>query len=75
MVKYLPDAGWEPVVLTVDPEDASYPDLDPAMMDDVPSAIHVKRTASWDPYAAYARLMGKKKSDAVGVGFLGADHS
>ena len=75
MVKYLPDAGWEPVVLTVDPEDASSPDLDPAMMDDVPSAIHVKRTASWDPYAAYARLMGKKKSDAVGGGFLGADHS
>jgi glycosyltransferase involved in cell wall biosynthesis len=75
MVKYLPDAGWEPVVLSVDPEDASYPDLDPAMMDDVSSGIHVERTTSWDPYAAYAHLMGKKKSDAVGVGFLGADHT
>jgi len=75
MVKYLPDAGWKPVVLTLKPEDASYPDLDPAMLEDVPSGIRVERTSSWDPYAAYARLMGKDKKDAVGVGFLGADHA
>lgn len=75
MVKYLPAAGWEPVVLTVDPADAAYPDLDPAMLEDVPDDIHVERTRSWDPYAVYARMMGKKKSEAVGVGFLGADHA
>lgn len=75
MVKYLPDAGWTPVVLTVDPEQASYPDLDPGMLADVPEGVHVERTSSWDPYTMYARMMGKKKADVVGVGFLGADHA
>lgn len=75
MVKYLPDAGWMPVVLTVDPDHAAYPDLDPDMLADVPEGVHVERTASWDPYSVYARMMGKKKEDVVGVGFLGADHT
>lgn len=75
MVKYLPDAGWTPLVLTVDPDQASYPDLDPAMLSEIPEGIRVERTSSRDPYALYARLMGKKKEDVVGVGFLGADHA
>lgn len=75
MVKYLPEAGWRPLVLTVHPDQAAYPDLDPAMLTDVPEGTHVERTASWDPYSMYARMMGKKKSDVVGVGFLGADHA
>jgi glycosyltransferase involved in cell wall biosynthesis len=75
MVKYLPDAGWEPLVLTVHPDHAAYPDLDPAMLSDVPKGTLVERTRSWDPYTMYARMMGKKKSDVVGVGFLGADHA
>ena len=75
MVKYLPDAGWTPLVLTVDPEHASYPNLDPAMVSDIPPGTQVERTASRDPYALYARMMGKKKDEVVGVGFLGADHA
>ncbi|NBW94919.1 MAG: glycosyl transferase family 1, partial [Bacteroidetes bacterium] len=75
MVKYLPEAGWEPLVLTVHPDHAAYPDLDPAMLSDVPKGTLVERTRSWDPYTMYARMMGKKKSDVVGVGFLGADHA
>lgn len=75
MVKYLSSAGWEPIVLTVDPAQASYPDLDPAMLEDIPDGAHVERTRSWDPYAVYARIMGKSKNEAVGVGFLGADHT
>jgi len=75
MVKYLPEAGWEPVVLSVHPDHAAYPDLDPAMLADVPEGIRVERTRSWDPYTMYARMMGKQKSEVVGVGFLGADHA
>lgn len=75
MVKYLPAEGWEPVVLSVHPDHASWPDRDPAMLTDVPADIHVERTGAWDPYSAYARFVGKSKNDAVGVGFLGADHA
>ncbi|QXD17297.1 glycosyltransferase family 4 protein [Rhodocaloribacter litoris] len=70
-VKYLPGCGWAPVVLTVRPEDASYPALDPSLEREVPPAVPVVRTRAWDPYALYARLLGKDKSEAVGVGFTG----
>ncbi len=73
-VKYLRDFGWNPVVLTVDPKSAAYPEIDEGLLEDIPDGVTVVRTDSWDPYAAYASLTGKKKSDAVGVGFLGADH-
>jgi glycosyltransferase involved in cell wall biosynthesis len=71
-VKYLRSFGWEPTVLTVEPEYASYPDLDPELLSDIPPGVLVKRTRSRDPYSAYARWIGARKKDAVGVGFLAA---
>ena len=69
--KYLRAFGWQPTVLTVRPEAAAYPDVDPAMLDEVPSDMRVLRTGAWDPYTWYARLQGKTKKDTVGVGFVG----
>ncbi|MGI9174359.1 MAG: glycosyltransferase, partial [Rhodothermales bacterium] len=69
--KYLPHFGWEPTILTVRPEDAAYPDLDATLSRDVPPGLRVERTRAWDPYALYARLQGKVKSETVGVGFVG----
>ena len=74
-VKYLPEFGWNVTVLTVDPENAAYSDVDRQLGADVSKQTKVIRTKSWDPYSAYARLMGKSKKDAVGVGFLGAEHA
>ncbi len=68
--RYLPAFGWEPTVLTVRPDHAAYPALDESLFDDVPVDLHVFRTAAWDPYAAYARLLGKEKQETVGVGFV-----
>ncbi len=68
-VKYLPAYGWRPTVLTVDPKDAAYPSLDAGLEAEVPPEAVVRRTPAWDPYAAYARLLGKRKRDTVGVGF------
>jgi glycosyltransferase involved in cell wall biosynthesis len=67
--RYLPDHGWSPTVVTVDPAHAAWPALDESMLQEVPSAVRVVRTRSRDPYAAYARLRGQKKSESVGVGF------
>lgn len=66
--RYLPDEGWDVTVVAPDPARASYPDLDASLMDEVPSSVRVVRTRSWDPYAAYARLQGKKKEDVVATG-------
>lgn len=72
MSRYLPDFGWDVTVLTVDPDYAAYPNPDPSLLADVPPAVRVVRTRAWDPYAAYARLLGKQKADLVGVGGLKA---
>lgn len=69
-VKYLPDFGWQPTVLTVRADQASYPDLDPTLNDEVPASVQVVKTRSWDPYAFYARLQGKSRTETVGVGFV-----
>lgn len=74
VAKYLRECGWEPVVLTVDPEHAAFPDLDTELEQDIPMGLEVIRTRSWDPYAVYARLMGLRKESAVGVGFLADRH-
>ncbi|NNE34705.1 MAG: glycosyltransferase family 4 protein [Rhodothermales bacterium] len=68
--KYLPDNGWAPTVLTVDPQYASYPDLDETLAADVADDLAVIRTRSWDPYASYARILGRSKDDTVGVAFV-----
>lgn len=69
-VKYLPKYGWRATVLTVDPEFAAYPNFDPGLSGEIPDEASVLRTNARDPYAAYARMMGVQKKDAVGVGFL-----
>lgn len=68
-VRYLPDHGWEPTVVTVRADRAAWPATDPSMLAEVPDAVEVVRTHAWDPYAAYARLKGRSKADSVGVGF------
>ncbi len=72
-VKYLPEFGWRPTVLTVRPESASWPDPDPDSVADIPEDTLVERTGAWDPYALYARLLGRKKQEVISVGFTGED--
>lgn len=69
--KYLPEFGWMPTIVTVRPEHASYPDLDPDLAAEIPESVSVERTYAWDPYALYARMLRQEKQDIVSVGFLG----
>lgn len=41
---YLPSYGWEPVILTVDPQYASYPQRDESLLKKVPPAAEVITT-------------------------------
>ena len=65
-VRYLRDAGAEPVVLTV--EAGAYATLDPALAADVPDGVRVVRTRALDPFGLYGRLTGRSRRDAVTVG-------
>ena len=64
-VKYLPEWGWRPVVLTV--QQGAYPAHDPSLADEVPPQAMVHRTSSLDPHSLYARLTGRPDDD-VDVG-------
>jgi glycosyltransferase involved in cell wall biosynthesis len=60
--KYLPKYGWEPVILTVDPEFASYPALDHSLEKEIPAGIKVHRTRATD----WFRIYGKSKVPSAG---------
>ena len=60
-VKYLPDYGYEPVVLTVKEENASYAQTDRSLLNEVDPKLSVFRTPSFEPYALYLKLSGKKE--------------
>lgn len=66
-VKYLPDYGIEPIVLTVEPEYASYPVVDKSLVNELPPNLKVYNTKSNEPFNYYKKISGK--SDIPHAGF------
>ena len=60
--KYLPAYGWEPVVLTVDPDYAAYPAFDHSLSEDIPGSVKVVKTRATD----WFRVYGKSKVPSAG---------
>jgi hypothetical protein len=56
-VKYLPEFGWRPVVLTV--EDGDYPARDESLLKEIPPHVTVYRTRILEPYRLYRQLTGR----------------
>ena len=63
--KYLPEFGWEPVILTVDPEYAAYPVTDNSLAAELPLSVKVHRTPAIDYFSIYK----KDKSKIPSAGF------
>jgi glycosyltransferase involved in cell wall biosynthesis len=63
--KYLPEFGWEPIILTVDPEYAAYPVTDFSLNDDIPTSLKVFTT----PATNYFSIYKKDKSRIPSAGF------
>lgn len=59
--KYLPSFGVEPVILTVDPRQASYAQRDESLELEVPPGIRVFRTKTFEFYNIYKFISGKKE--------------
>ena len=63
--KYLPESGWEPLILTVAPEFAAYPVKDNSLMQDLPSSIRVFTTRATN----YFRIYNKDQTRIPSAGF------
>ena len=59
-VKYLPEFGILPYVVTVKTDQASYPSIDESLGMDVPQQAKVYRTDTFEPFGIYSKLLGKK---------------
>ena len=68
--KYLPALGWEPVILTVDPEYAAYPAIDLSLSKEISSSLTVHRTRATD----WFRFYNKDKSKIPSAGFATNDN-
>lgn len=58
--KYLPEFGIEPIILTVDPKYASYPQRDESLEKDIHPDLKVFKTKSFEPLNILSGLFGKK---------------
>lgn len=63
--KYLPEFGWDPIILTVDQAYAAYPVTDYSLTDDLPSSVKVFTT----PATNYFDIYRKDKSKIPSAGF------
>lgn len=61
-VKYLPQFGWEPIVLTVENPDS--PVDDASLADDIHEGTKVYRTKSLEPFELYKKFIGKKSDSS-----------
>jgi glycosyltransferase involved in cell wall biosynthesis len=65
--KYLPSFGWQPVILTVDPDYATYPAIDISLEAEISRDIAVFRTEATD----YFKYYRKDKTKVPYAGFAG----
>lgn len=56
--KYLPEFGWEPIIITV--ANGSYPYYDESLLKELSPDLRVYRTDTFEPFELYNLLRGKK---------------
>ena len=67
-VKYFRDFGIEPIVLTIDPDFATYPNYDYTLLDEIPHGIEIHKTKAKSPFGIYSKV---RKKEVPKVGFAG----
>ncbi len=56
--KYLPEFGWDPIIVTV--ANGSYPYYDESLLKEISHSLKVYRTKTFEPFEFYNMLKGKK---------------
>jgi glycosyltransferase involved in cell wall biosynthesis len=70
-IQYLPECGWNPIVLTV--ANGDFPARDESLMAKIPSDVHVERTEIYEPYTLYRKLTGKPANTPIDVNVIKKD--
>jgi len=69
--KYLPEFGWQPIVLTV--KNGEYPAIDNSLQDDIPSICKVYKTFSLEPNMFYKKFTGMAVDEKIPTALLAAE--
>jgi len=67
--KYLPEFGWQPIILTV--KNGEYPAIDESLVNDVNPDCIIYKTGSIEPNFAYKKFTGMASDSSVPVAILG----
>lgn len=67
-VKYFREFGIEPIVLTIDPAFATFPNYDYSLSKEIPEGIEIHTTQASSPFELYKKV---RKKDAPQAGFSG----
>jgi len=72
-VKYLPEFGWEPVILTV--ENGDYPAIDESLCTEIPGGLHIYKTRTLEPFKAFRKVTGKSSDQVIPTFILNSNGS
>ena len=70
-IKYLPEFGYKPHVLTV--SNGDFPARDESLLSEIPKDCEVFRSHIFEPYDLYRFLTGRKKGTAIDVNVIKKD--
>jgi len=62
-IKYLPEFGWDPLVLTV--KDGEYPAIDNSLMADIPENCQVYESGTIEFFSLFKRLTGRQQKEKI----------
>ena len=66
--KYLPEFGWQPIILTV--QNGEYPAHDESLFADIPKECKVYKTPAIEPFSLYKKFTGMNSDEAIPVAIL-----
>jgi len=66
--KYLPEFGWQPIILTV--KNGEYPAHDESLFSDIPKECKVYKTPAIEPFSLYKKFTGMSSDEAIPVAAL-----
>jgi glycosyltransferase involved in cell wall biosynthesis len=72
-VRYLPEFGIQPVVLSA--RNADYPIFDYTLMDQIPPHVNVYRSFIFEPYSLYRRLTARQREESTDIATLSFSES
>lgn len=66
--KYLPEFGWEPIILSVNSPDSPIEDL--SLLDDISPNTKIYKTKALEPFNLYKKITGKKADEKISSDIL-----